>query len=173
MSRAIWPSFPLDGALAARPHVLSVAFILALLVIFGRRLPTGSPRSCEGKIVSEVSISPSRTRHKAPAGLSLPGGDEHHPAQHTEEARPHGDPELKADEDEGKGRMTKRNKQPYEAFLVLDVEGTCIQGSGFGYPNEIIVRTCLLLGPHVRTDCVSHLSPYSVGVAYLPATMEG
>jgi hypothetical protein len=33
-----------------------------------------------------------------------------------------------------------RTKQPYEAFLVLDVEGTCHLGSDYNYPNEIIVR---------------------------------
>jgi len=33
-----------------------------------------------------------------------------------------------------------RTKQPYEAFLVLDVEGTCQLGSDYNYPNEIIVR---------------------------------
>jgi len=30
--------------------------------------------------------------------------------------------------------------QPYDAFLVLDVEATCFRGTGFDYPNEIIVR---------------------------------
>lgn len=36
--------------------------------------------------------------------------------------------------------MFKRNKQqPYDAFLVLDVEATCVEGAGFDYPNEIIV----------------------------------
>lgn len=29
-------------------------------------------------------------------------------------------------------------EQPYEWFLVLDVEGTCVQGHSFDYPNEII-----------------------------------
>lgn len=29
--------------------------------------------------------------------------------------------------------------QPYDAFLVLDVEATCLQGTDFNYPNEIIV----------------------------------
>lgn len=29
--------------------------------------------------------------------------------------------------------------QPFEAFLVLDIEGTCNQGTDFNYPNEIIV----------------------------------
>lgn len=30
-------------------------------------------------------------------------------------------------------------KQTYEAFLVLDVEATCMPGTDFNYPNEIIV----------------------------------
>jgi hypothetical protein len=33
-------------------------------------------------------------------------------------------------------------RQTYDAFLVLDVEATCCQGSDFSYPNEIIV--CIL-----------------------------
>ena len=31
-------------------------------------------------------------------------------------------------------------KQPYDAFLVLDVEATCFQGTGFEWAHEIIVR---------------------------------
>ena len=34
-------------------------------------------------------------------------------------------------------------KQPYDAFLVLDVEATCQEGTDFNWPNEIIV--CLHL----------------------------
>ena len=30
--------------------------------------------------------------------------------------------------------------QPYDYFLVLDVEATCFPGTGFHWPNEIIVR---------------------------------
>lgn len=38
-----------------------------------------------------------------------------------------------------------RVKQPYDAFLVLDVEATCLQGAGFDWPNEIIEwPVCLL-----------------------------
>lgn len=33
-----------------------------------------------------------------------------------------------------------RTRQPYDAFLVLDLEGTCELGTDFSYPNEIIVR---------------------------------
>jgi hypothetical protein len=36
-----------------------------------------------------------------------------------------------------------RVKQPYEAFLVLDIEGTCELGTDFNYPNEIIVSDFL------------------------------
>jgi hypothetical protein len=37
-------------------------------------------------------------------------------------------------------RQTAWLCQPYDAFLVLDVEATCLQGTGFHWPNEIIVR---------------------------------
>ncbi|KAG1756283.1 ribonuclease H-like domain-containing protein [Suillus paluster] len=35
-------------------------------------------------------------------------------------------------------KQDARVKQPYEAFLVLDVEATCQEGAGFEWPNEII-----------------------------------
>lgn len=44
-----------------------------------------------------------------------------------------------------------RVKQPYEAFLVLDIEGTCELGTDFNYPNEIIV------GNHSHLDAFPHL----------------
>ncbi|KAI1787933.1 ribonuclease H-like domain-containing protein [Ganoderma leucocontextum] len=151
LSRMSWPAFALGGALAfVRRHALVLAFVLAFLsslIILRRRLYT-SPQSCEDETVPEPSISPSRKRRRGRTKLSLSsisGGGELCPVQHTEEARPLEDPESKADEDEGKDRMAKRYRQPYEAFLVLDVEGTCVQGSGFGYPNEIIEwPVCLL-----------------------------
>ncbi|KAI0003272.1 ribonuclease H-like domain-containing protein [Russula compacta] len=38
-----------------------------------------------------------------------------------------------------------RATQPYDAFLVLDVEATCLQGTDFHWPNEIIEwPVCLL-----------------------------
>jgi len=33
-----------------------------------------------------------------------------------------------------------KENQP-DTFLVLDVEGTCVPGTGFDWPNEIIVGT--------------------------------
>jgi len=44
-----------------------------------------------------------------------------------------------------------RVKQPYEAFLVLDIEGTCELGTDFNYPNEIIV------GDHSHIYSFPHL----------------
>ncbi|PPQ64663.1 hypothetical protein CVT26_002753 [Gymnopilus dilepis] len=38
-----------------------------------------------------------------------------------------------------------RTKQPFEAFLVLDIEGTCMLGTDFNYPNEIIELPVVLL----------------------------
>ncbi|CAK5279572.1 unnamed protein product [Mycena citricolor] len=39
----------------------------------------------------------------------------------------------------------KGPKQPFDAFLVLDVEATCENGSSFAYPNEIIeLPVCLM-----------------------------
>ncbi|KAI0303413.1 ribonuclease H-like domain-containing protein [Multifurca ochricompacta] len=42
-------------------------------------------------------------------------------------------------------RRAVKVHQPYDAFLVLDVEATCFQGTGFDWPNEIIEwPVCLL-----------------------------
>ncbi|KDQ59451.1 hypothetical protein JAAARDRAFT_33017 [Jaapia argillacea MUCL 33604] len=38
----------------------------------------------------------------------------------------------------GKETAVVKVKQPYDALLVLDVEGTCMSGTTFDYPNEII-----------------------------------
>jgi len=42
-----------------------------------------------------------------------------------------------------------RTKQPYDVFLVLDIEGTCDLGTDFNYPNEIIVRPNDILEIHI------------------------
>ena len=36
-------------------------------------------------------------------------------------------------------RISPKTRQPYEFFLVLDVEATCQRGADFNFPNEIIV----------------------------------
>jgi len=38
--------------------------------------------------------------------------------------------------------------QPYDAFLVLDVEATCLQGTDFQWPNEIIVSSRIEMRSH-------------------------
>jgi len=51
-----------------------------------------------------------------------------------------------------------RVPQSYDAFLVLDVEATCLQGTDFHWPNEIIVRY------HPETGTRSHhLTEYRNG----------
>ncbi|KAG6829986.1 hypothetical protein H0H87_009593 [Tephrocybe sp. NHM501043] len=45
-----------------------------------------------------------------------------------------------------------RAKQHYEAFLVLDVEATCQQGTDFNFPNEIIEFPVCLMRWKDRTD---------------------
>jgi hypothetical protein len=36
-------------------------------------------------------------------------------------------------------QLPLQTKQPYDAFLVLDVEATCQRGTDFNFPNQIIV----------------------------------
>ncbi|EGN95998.1 hypothetical protein SERLA73DRAFT_185475 [Serpula lacrymans var. lacrymans S7.3] len=48
------------------------------------------------------------------------------------------DPYLNAVQKQVAAIEDTRAKQPYDAFLVLDVEATCLQGAGFEWPNEII-----------------------------------
>jgi hypothetical protein len=38
--------------------------------------------------------------------------------------------------------------QPYDALLVLDVEATCLQGTDFHWPNEIIVSYRIVMRSH-------------------------
>jgi hypothetical protein len=38
--------------------------------------------------------------------------------------------------------------QPYDVFLVLDVEATCLQGTDFHWPNEIIVSHRIEMRSH-------------------------
>ncbi|KAF8333976.1 ribonuclease H-like domain-containing protein [Cantharellus anzutake] len=42
--------------------------------------------------------------------------------------------------------------QPYDAFLVVDVEATCHSGCGFDYPNEIIEWPVILLRWNDQTE---------------------
>jgi hypothetical protein len=51
--------------------------------------------------------------------------------------------------------------QPYDAFLVLDVEATCLQGTDFQWPNEIIVRYRAFdpFFPFTRVTGMARLSP--------------
>jgi hypothetical protein len=43
--------------------------------------------------------------------------------------------------DEPKRKLLSPPRQPWEYILVLDVEATCVAGTDFNWPNEIIVRS--------------------------------
>jgi hypothetical protein len=75
----------------------------------------------------------------------------------------HEDPTIQNDLSEKEERMPK---QPMDAFLVVDVEGTCDQDIPWGYPNEIIVGFSLIEynGP-VSNDII--------GMARMPYAMDG
>jgi len=51
-------------------------------------------------------------------------------------------------EDESEENPSVRARQPWDYFLVLDVEATCVPGADFSWPNEIIV--CLSASPSVN-----------------------
>ncbi len=60
--------------------------------------------------------------------------------------------------------------QPYDAFLVLDVEATCQPGTDFDYANEIIVSLChSVLRASRRSNSVLCRA---AGMARLPTTLE-
>ena len=61
-----------------------------------------------------------------------------------------------------------RIKQPFEVFLVLDIEGTCDLGTDFNYPNEIIVRARMTF--YKNTYFFLMIIP---GIACLYAALEG
>lgn len=62
---------------------------------------------------------------------------------------------------------TTAAKQPYDAFLVLDVEATCFRGTGFEWPNEIIVRPT-----STRFPCRFLIIFATKGVASVSLTLE-
>ena len=57
-------------------------------------------------------------------------------------------------------RRAVKVPQPYDAFLVLDVEATCLHGSDFQWPNEIIVRSSYRVW--MRSHCSFQLQEWPV-----------
>lgn len=63
-------------------------------------------------------------------------------------------------EDSSESEQTKEqsSQHPYDAYLVMDIEGTCEAGSDFDWPNEIIVSLCsvyLYLNAPSNRNCLS------------------
>ena len=131
------------GTSASVQHALILTFALAFVscLIFLRRRLGPSVQSCEEKTGPESS--PSRKRRRTHAQSSLPSNSDSGEQGRAlrpdpKEARTSVNHESQTSREEGI-RMGKRVKQAYDAFLVLDVEATCVEGSDFAYPNEIIV----------------------------------
>lgn len=61
-------------------------------------------------------------------------------------------------------------KQMFDAFLVLDVEATCMPGTDFNYANEIIASRCFHIYASLRV--LRSFSSGHVGMARLFAQME-
>jgi len=58
---------------------------------------------------------------------------------------------------------TRRVKQPYDVFLVLDVEATCLEGAGFHWPSEIIEwPVCLMRWKDKSTSSNSRTSQLEI-----------
>lgn len=104
-------------------QVLLVSVVLAFLLSFiPRKQPTEAPvtdKAHEQTLQTNTTPSPpSAQREKSDEPAAMPT-----------------DPLSDVD--------PKAAKQPYDAFLVLDVEATCQPGTDFNYANEIIASfTC-------------------------------
>ncbi|CDO70703.1 hypothetical protein BN946_scf184798.g18 [Trametes cinnabarina] len=118
-------SLSLPACLQPQHAILLLLALLvpALIATSRRRLPPSSAHNT----TTATQLPPSASKHTptTPASLS---------------DTTHQDPAHERDQD-----MLQRVKQPYDAFLVLDVEATCVAGAGFDYPNEIIEWPVVLL----------------------------
>jgi hypothetical protein len=54
----------------------------------------------------------------------------------------------------------RETKQPFEAFLILDVEATCHRGTDFNFPNEIIVSEEKIV--HYAVSCQNDICSLSL-----------
>ncbi|KAH7877631.1 ribonuclease H-like domain-containing protein [Lentinula edodes] len=103
--------------------LLTVVFTVALIFFFCFVLFPGLRRTVDmqERLIVQEDLSNSSTADKSPVGDIQDNGDE-----------------LNIQE-------SARTRQPYDVFLVVDVEGTCEAGSSFDYPNEIIeFPVCLM-----------------------------
>lgn len=158
-----------------QPHLLPVALALATLaflaslIILERRLRRSS-RSCEGQTSPDHSQSCPYARTDPSLPSTIPHSGEHAPAHPPVQAK-------SPQEDNSEDAMPRRPRQPYDAFLVLDVEATCMEGAGFDYPNEIIASRYLNVSVYAHPDreYVCHRSGPSVffgGKTSLPKAMR-
>ncbi|KAI0336311.1 hypothetical protein GY45DRAFT_1315626 [Cubamyces sp. BRFM 1775] len=110
--------------------LLPPALLAYALITLGRRL-----HSCEADTTITAGGSSPARASPATTSPSIPKTNVHAKSLQT----------TNDNSSDSQRDMIKRAKQPYDAFLVLDVEATCVAGAGFDYPNEIIEwPVCLL-----------------------------
>lgn len=121
-------------------HIALFAFPLVLLIFTFRSLkkPTQAPEGSRSK--PDLPKGPSNP--STPQGPASMPSLFHHPPTKVLEGQNHTAPSHIPRERFQTTPQTDPTgvKQPYDAFLVLDVEATCFQGTGFEWANEIIVR---------------------------------
>ena len=131
--------------MAIRDHPLSVAFDRAYHQVCSGRgvLIVAAAAATAALLVIGYSSSRRRlqgaTASPPDAGATLRDRQSRRGRRAREKsAVTQGRPVGHMDEPQAKPRASAKRKQPYDAFLVLDVEGTCEAGSGMDWPNEII-----------------------------------
>ncbi|KAK7465482.1 hypothetical protein VKT23_005460 [Stygiomarasmius scandens] len=118
-----------------------VSFILASFVMLAffrpqlRALFSGAPRYNTSRKPSPEN-KPARQKHSSSTPELLPWNIVKTPEQKDPSKRT---PQKSTPE------KKQRSTQPFDAFLALDFEGTCIEGSSFDYPNEIIEFPVILM----------------------------
>lgn len=142
--------------------LLLSSFLIWSVTVFTRRAKQSKDSS---SLLVEGSPSP-----RVPLNGSDIPSIHHHPYSQTSD-RPTSKSSSQTQKKDlmvkGAQKQDHRVKPPYDAFLVLDVEATCEEGTGFEWPNEIIVRLIyhytILFTPsswprltYIGVACLSH-----------------
>ncbi|KAJ3476341.1 hypothetical protein NLI96_g11223 [Meripilus lineatus] len=116
------------------PNALYLVFPIVFLVLLvcGRHCFSPQEHSFQALNDSKSSILPDTPPPVSPSSSSASSSSNTEP---TESPLP--SPEMQKQKVDAYIDRTLV-KQTYDAFLVLDVEATCVQGADFNYPNEII-----------------------------------
>ncbi|THV07453.1 hypothetical protein K435DRAFT_257846 [Dendrothele bispora CBS 962.96] len=118
---------------------------LAMLVLFRSQLRALLPRVPRYKTASNIIAESKLHQHRDYSVDSLSDTLPWDIVKKAGEKKPQGSPVVKSAPNK-QGRVKKNLiAQPFDAFLALDFEGTCMEGSGFDYPNEVIEFPVVLM----------------------------